>query len=359
MIFVQQQRRLCRRHSAKAQETFHPSVTDAAKATIIEVTEGSETKDVDIVLGRPVRSFSIAGRVVDGETGRPISNLKYNVSQTTDYGRGSSSQSTWSGGITKANGEFRLEIKKPGTYTISTDLPDGSDLVNASITFEVVDRDRSDLLIKLTKGGSLSGVVALDGNESALATLGGLRVYAAVSSPDSKLRSSSRSVVGSDGTFTINGVGSGLARLGVYSFGDNRMKFETVRLERNGIPSEIINVQEREHVAGIRVVVKYVKLTGAIRGHVKVENGELPPLSRLYLSLWPLDENLEPKKSHSIGSPQLDARGHFFAEGLPAGTYRLTVNVYSPEGTKTVDTKTQQVTVTDDTVTEVTLIIKP
>ena len=340
------------------EETFYPSVTDSAKATIIEVTEGSEKKDVDIALGRPVRKFSIAGRVVDGETGRAIPNLKYDVSQRTDYGRGSIGSSTWSGGITNANGEFRLEIKTPGTYTISTAPPDGSDLVAASITFEVVDRDRTDLLIKTTKGGSLSGVVALDGNESALATLSGLRIYAAVTSPDSNFGSSSASVVRPDGTFSINGVGSGLARLEVYSF-DKRMKFETVRIERNGIPSETTNVKEREHVAGIRVVVKYVKLTGAIRGQVKVENGELPPISRLSLSLWPLDENLEEKRSHSIGSPQLDARGRFFAEGLPAGAYRLSVYVYSPEETKTVDTKIQQVTVTDDTVTEVTLIIKP
>ena len=87
-------------------------------------------------------------------------------------------------------------------------------------------------------------------------------------------------------------------------------------------------MKEREHVAGIRVVVKYLKLTGAIRGQVKVENGELPPISQLSLSLWPLDENLEPKRTSSIESPQLDARGRFFVEGLPAGTYRLSVYVY-------------------------------
>ena len=335
-------------------ETFYPSVTDTAKATIIEVTEGSETKDVDIALGRPVRKLSIGGRVVDGETGRPIPNLKYDVGR--DHGNGSSS--TWSGGSTNTNGEFRFEITTPGTYTISTAQPDGSDFVSASITFEVVDRDRTDLLIKMTKGGSLSGVVALDGNERALATLSGLRIYAAVTRQDESFGSSSASTVGADGTFSINGVGSGLARFGVSSF-DNRMEFKIVRAERNGIPFETTNVKERERVTGIRVLVKYVKLTGAIRGQVKVENGELPPISRLSLSLWPLDENLEEKRSHSIGSPELDARGRFLAEGLPAGTYRLTVYVYSPEGTKTVDTKIQQVTVTDDTVSEVTLIIKP
>ena len=31
-------------------QTFYPSTTDEAKATVIEVSEGSETKDVDIVM---------------------------------------------------------------------------------------------------------------------------------------------------------------------------------------------------------------------------------------------------------------------------------------------------------------------
>jgi hypothetical protein len=53
-------------------ETFFPSVTDAAKATIVAVTEGSVMNDVDIVLGRAVATFRVAGRVIDGETGRPI-----------------------------------------------------------------------------------------------------------------------------------------------------------------------------------------------------------------------------------------------------------------------------------------------
>jgi len=91
---------------------------------------------------------------------------------------------------------------------------------------------------------------------------------------------------------------------------------------------------------------------------VKVENGELPPPSQLWLSLWPLDENLEPKRTSSIPSPQLDARGRFFAEGLPAGEYRVSVYIFGSGRTR-ANEKTQQVIVTDDTVTEVTLTIKP
>lgn len=342
-------------------ETFHPSVTDAAKATIIEVAEGSETNHIDIVMGRPVGTFRVAGRVVDGETGRPVPNVKYGVGQLIVHDQYSSSSSSSVGNeVTNANGEFQLENVTPGRYTIFTAPPGGSDIPAASVTFEVVDRDLTDLLIKTTKGSSLSGVVVLDGNQRGLTPLRNSRICAAVESKDAAFTNSPSSAVGQDGTFRIDGMQSGLARLWLCSATDNREQFEIVRVERNGIPQpESINVKEREYVSGIRVTVKSLKLTGAIRGQVKVENGELPPVSQLSLSLWPLDENLEPKRTSSISTPQLDARGRFFAEGLPAGTYRVTVYVYSPERTRKADPKTQQVTVTDDTVTEVTLIIKP
>ena len=41
-------------------QTFYPSVTDIAKATVIDVTEGSETTNVDIVTGRPVTTLKSA-----------------------------------------------------------------------------------------------------------------------------------------------------------------------------------------------------------------------------------------------------------------------------------------------------------
>lgn len=344
--------------------TFFPSVTDDAKATIIEVTEGSETNNVDIVMGRPVQTFSVAGRVIDGETGRPVSNLKYGVGQKIVHDQNSTSySSSTSGEATNANGEFRLENVTPGKYTIFTVAQDGDDMPPTSVTFDVVDRDVTDLLIKTINGSSLSGVVVFDGNEGSPALLNSLRIGASVESKDSAFTNSPSTAVGQDGTFSLKGVRSGPTRLWVYS-GDKRKQFEIVRVERNGVPSETINVKERDLVAGLRVLVKYVKLTGTIRGQIKVEDGELPPISQLSVTLWPLDENLQPKRTHSLEtSPQLDARGRFSSEGLPAGTYELTLSLFaSPQKigpNRVVSSTKQQVTVSDDTVTEVTLIIKP
>lgn len=340
-------------------EVFYPSVSDPAKATVIEVKEGSETDQIDIVVGPPVGTFKVSGQVVDGETGKPVANVSYGVTLKIDHADGSSSSSgTMGSKLTNANGEFRIENLSPGLYTIFTAPTEQSHVPSTSVSFDLIDRDISNLVIKTTKGSSLSGVVVLDGNES-LSLLGGVRICAASQGTERSFSSPMSKVVANDGAFAINGVRSGPVRIWLCAFGGDRRQFEVVRVERNGIPQpDVFNVKEREHVGGLRVVLKYSKLSGAIRGQVKVENGELPPVSQLSLSLWPLEENLEPKRSSSIPSPQLDARGRFFIDGLPAGHYRLSVYVRQPGTNMVSDPTHQRVTVTDDIVTEVTLTLK-
>ena len=46
-------------------QTFHPSVTDQARATPVKVAMGEETTSIDIQLGRPEKEHLISGRVVD------------------------------------------------------------------------------------------------------------------------------------------------------------------------------------------------------------------------------------------------------------------------------------------------------
>jgi hypothetical protein len=329
-------------------ETFYSLVTDAPKATVLEVTEGSETNNIDIVLGRTIKTFKVTVRVVDRETGKPIPNVGYGQS-------GGGSTMTYGSKVTNAEGEFRLENLSPGKYTAFID-PGHSGISPASVSFAVVDRDLTDLLIKTSKGSSLSGVVIIEGNQRAANVLRHWLISAAVRVPNMPTINPPYGRIGEDGTFKINGVRSGLVHLSI--FGDRYAQCEILRVEHSSsVQPETITVKEGEQLTGIRIIVKYLKKTGAIRGQVKVENGELPPISELRFLLWQLDENLQPKPTSSILPPQLDARGHFYAEGLPAGTYGLRVSVVKPGQTGMSAVTTQQVTVADDTVTEVTLIL--
>src|SRR5262249_28511042 len=53
---------------------FHPDVTDEAQAKVVELAAGTESVNVDIKLGLPIRLHSIAGRLIDAETGRAAPN---------------------------------------------------------------------------------------------------------------------------------------------------------------------------------------------------------------------------------------------------------------------------------------------
>src|SRR5215213_3925235 len=137
--------------------TFYPSVTDVAKATAIEVTEGSETTNVDIVVGRPQSTFKVSGRILDAETGKPLPGIKYGVYRS--YGEHSGS-STSGGTVTNATGEFRLENVLPGKYSVFIVAEEG--VRGDSVSFEVVDRDITDLVINAGRAASVSGVVVLE-----------------------------------------------------------------------------------------------------------------------------------------------------------------------------------------------------
>ena len=94
-----------------------------------------------------------------------------------------------------------------------------------------------------------------------------------------------------DGSFRLNGLRAGIAQIAVSSmtaYGSRDLS--VIRIERDGIvQSGRINIKEGEHVQGMRLMVKH--LTSAIRGHVKIEGGELPSSARMYISITLLDEN--------------------------------------------------------------------
>lgn len=105
-------------------QVFHPDASDPAKATVIEVTEGSEAKDVDIMLGRPVQTFAVSGRIINTETNAPVPNQSFGLQRVIgprfDFG----------GNVATSNarGEFILEGVLPGKYSTLFFQTEGSDL---------------------------------------------------------------------------------------------------------------------------------------------------------------------------------------------------------------------------------------
>ena len=336
-------------------QTFYPSVTDDAKATVIEVTEGSEAANIDIVVGRPVTTFKVSGRVLDAETGKPLVHIKYGVFQGGDSG----SSSRVGQDYTNANGEFRFENVLPGKYAVFI-VPEDSGVRGDKVSFEVVDRDVTDLLIRAGKASIVAGVVVFEGGEerkpgfkfsdfviSGWADSGGQHFSGAFSKP-----------INADGSFRIGDLRKGRIRFFFASpMRNDTRQIQLVRVERDGVvePGGLI-VQDGEQVTGVRLGVKF--LTGAIHGQIKFEGDELPAPR---MSVWVTyldDKNQGETFSTGNSSPQLDSRKRFTIEGLAAGTYEVNVAIYGANGQYTQTIFKQQVTVVDNAASDVTITIK-
>ena len=146
------------------QRTYYPSALNASDATAIEVNEGSEANNIDITLGRQVSKYTARGRIIDGETSQPLPNARIGIQLFFSVGgstsRGAAAEST-------KDGEFKVENLPPGKYAVYLDSQTDSEWVSEAVRFEVTDQDVDGLLIKTSRGGSISGVVVLEGTRDA------------------------------------------------------------------------------------------------------------------------------------------------------------------------------------------------
>ncbi len=333
-------------------QTFHPDVTDASQATIINVTEGSETTNVDITIKGGERTYSIRGRIIDGDTGRPVANVPYGITAYIDpYTRSGLSD----GSVSNGDGEFKWENLRPGKYAVYVDNVSDSAWYAEEAPFEVFDRDITGLVVKLLKPITASGVVVVEGTDdkSALAKLTRAQVVARI---ENASRTTQSVGVQPDGRFRFTSLSPGVATFGVEGKG-----LELVRVERNGVVQPAaIPIRDREQITGLRLIVHYYD--ASIRGVINVENdAPLPANAKLYVSLKKLGEPVRPlDQSGSYRSIDVDSRGQFVAEGLSPGTYEVTVQSHVPNAPRSqVFSGKQQATVTDGGVANITVTLQP
>jgi hypothetical protein len=302
------------RGSVPYKEVFYPDTQDYAKATVLEVGEGSESNGIDISLGRPVESFSASGRVIEGEKGQPIANKQLAMQRLAGDVVEYLPQFLSTNGL----GEFTAEGLTPGKYQVSLMSELNGEMRAENTTFEIIDADVTGITVRLVKGASITGIVVLETEDKqAFATLTQLQIQAYVQpSPGFVTGSFSQASIGGDGSFRIGGLPSGTATVAI-----SRMKgFMQSRIERDGVTqARGIEVREGEQVTGVRVIVNYG--TARLRGVVTIENGPLPDGARIFVRLVKSGETL------NIRPPSVDERGHFLVDGLTPGSYEITASI--------------------------------
>ena len=334
-----------------SQRTYHPSAVDPAAAIVIDVNEGSETTNVDITLGGPEITYSARGRIIDSETNKPLPNTSVGVQAFFQHGTSAR------GNVTASNkdGEFRVANLAPGKYAVYSQPPDGADWHSEAVQFEVTDRDVDGLVIKTSRGGSISGVVILEGTDDPKlrASLIGSSIVAQIL--DSYLgRSAPSATINPNGSFRITGLAAGRLMLQI----QRQEQFRLMRVERDGIVYQRgLEIKEHEHVTGLRVIVGHAN--AAIRGAIKLPNGvELTTPVAFRVIVRRTEDAVPGTYSPPVDA---DARGHFVIDRLVAGTYEIAVTVLmnAPSGQRPIMPPTRQtVIVTNGATTEVTITLQ-
>ena len=338
---------------ASYKQVFHPDVSDPAKATIIEVSEGSEATNVDIKLGAALQTFSVSGRVIETERGLPVPNIHFTLQRFSGQRPVEFINTSL---ISNAQGDFYTEGLVPGRYQIYLFQEMNGDLRADSVSFEIVDQDVSDVTVKLTKGASLSGVIVFESEDkAAYQKLLQMRLRAQVAPKPGGgpqfFGQSSMTPIAPDGTFRLGGLPAGIANVTLTSsMGIFFTKGFTIsRIERDGVVMRGVEVKDGEQVSGLRVFVAFGN--GSIRGVVKLENGTLPEGAQMFVRL-----NKPGEPPSALRPSAVDARGHFLMEGIPPGNYEVLAQVYMSNRTAPRVGK-REVTVQDGIVTDVLITV--
>lgn len=238
--------------------TFHPKAANESEARAIEVTEGSESVGVDITVLESKLAHSISGRVIDADTGQPVEGIEIAYNAMSDNGR---YINYWrsNGGTSGAHGGFSLKGMAPGKYQLIARPESESEFFSDPSSCDLSDGDVDGVEIKVRRGGSISGVVVIEGTDDpkTLAKLPELYLYVNVwmDRPDAQRRDNPK--VNADGSFQVRGLPQSRVHIR-YDPKSEGQDFSLARVEHNGaVVRDVILAGPGKHVTGVRVVLAY------------------------------------------------------------------------------------------------------
>lgn len=322
--------------------TFYPDTTEESEARIVAVTAGGEATDVDITLGRALKTYRASGRFVSAETSEPVPNVSFSIGVLDPRGH---RVGNFGGAYTNARGEFQTEGLTPGRYTVFASSQGNVEWYSDAAPFDVTDADVKGLVVKLRRGASASGVVTIEGvSDRATATrlMAGVRLHGFVESRSEVIIPNfiRPLAVGTDGSFRFTGLRPGKLRINA---GSEVKGLSVSRIEMKGASvgdgidmvgvarvsgGSGIDIVEGAQITGIRVVLAYG--SGVVRGQINFTNGTLPTGSRVMVLARRVAAAGEDRGGRSV---EADTRGRFIIEGLAPGNYEVHALVFSNTGT--------------------------
>lgn len=232
--------------------TYYPGVRDEAEAEIVEVAEGAEAHNIDVLVGPFEKSYSAAGRVVNSDTGKPLAGWLCGygaVSESSQYIGTVAVLSAPSG----SKGEFVIAGLRPGRYAAFVVNEGNIPLYCEPSFFEITDADVSGIEIRTRAGASLSGTIAFE-DDARIESFERLAVDVIVTPPALEPFRRETVRISPDGRFSAVGLRPGRATIGVRGSIQGKNVILS-RIEVNGVTQEFLELRAGEAVTGVRLVL--------------------------------------------------------------------------------------------------------
>jgi hypothetical protein len=189
---------------------------------------------------------------------------------------------------------------------------------------EISDSDIHDVALKIRQGGSISGVIVIEGasDPAVLSNVSKLQLNSVVMTKQLDPPGIGQTKVNTDGSFRIKGLRPGKIHISMSQNSTSR-SFSVLRIERGGTLTswnDGIEVGPGENISGVRVVVGYA--SSAIQGEVKIIGSTLPANQSLYVHAKYLND-----EQRIPALMETDARGQFVFENLLPGEYELSLSL--------------------------------
>lgn len=264
--------------------TYYDGATGLTGATVLTIQAGDEQKDINIILAeRPMHS--IAGTVTLKGNTRPIararmslkrkdessafaSDLEDPVTNTDEQGRFTFDE--------VQDGNHTITITSPRWFSRSDDFPTASQVADAGQRFvektlevTVAGADLADLVIEVSSGSRISGTVAVEGGKPLPRNV---LVYASTEVRQGQASSPIR--VQADGTFTVEGVPSGVTYLRTSVPPDNQYYTKSVTVGKTDLLRGPLVVKEDEDITKVRIVIS--PDVALLSGRVLASDGKTP-----------------------------------------------------------------------------------
>jgi hypothetical protein len=312
--------------------SYYPSATDDSGAAPLDLAAGQELRNIDIVLRR-FHVASVRGRVTNPPAA-PVDVVAEN--DISNPGSRADSQ-----------GRFEIRDLLPGPYSLTARATAGGKQYTAMRPIQLGPDGLEGIELTLLPPVSLDGVVRIEGNSGIKPS----ELHFAVAGREVRRGGT----VNDDWTFSVADLPPAVYHLSLFAPGNTYQK--SLRCGNTEVTVSGIDLTSG---AGCDLTVTLSANGGRIEGQIVDEDGQPAPSAVVTLA-----DSSAPTRV--IGDPDIGLDGHFRAEGLAPGTYRVyaweSVDQnqfqYDPEFTKPYESYGQTVEIGEGGRKTVTLRLIP